>query len=378
MKSGGRSNLADIDLFRGVAAFVVAAMHTRNVTWVGIREYWAINGTNATPESLVSYLTFPLVWGSMGVPIFFVISGFCIHRGQAVTRARSGAFQLPAGNFLIRRFFRIYPVIAGALLLTLLCDSLSRQYYPNSVKLGDTGVTAFLLNLFSLQGVAGSTYGSNSPLWTLSIEVHFYLLYPVLLLAMGRLGSLGTLLAMVVVNAISYFVFQLQGYMVFPSFYTSWYLGALVAEAESDRTMSERLASPGLRAGMYALALAGMGIGCLVFFRNNFIAFQIWAVAFAVFLFAVITRRRAIRGPLARMFRWMGTFSFSLYIVHMPVAVLIHSMTFHSVRQASIWPFILTLVAVIGTAYVFFWIFERPALAWSRRFKARSAPVISS
>src|SRR6202790_1080008 len=169
-QSGTRANLADIDAMRGIAALVVAAIHTREITWIGIRSFWQLNGLSVAPNTIIGYLTFPLVWCAIGVPIFFVISGYCIHRSQAFARAREGTFKLSTANFLLRRFFRIYPVLFGALLLTLLCDWLSRHYFPNSFKLGDNGVTAFFVNLFSLQGIVAPPYGSNGALWTLSIE----------------------------------------------------------------------------------------------------------------------------------------------------------------------------------------------------------------
>ncbi|MEO6222980.1 MAG: acyltransferase [Vicinamibacterales bacterium] len=369
MKAVGRSNLADIDVFRGLAALVVAAMHTREVTWVGLRQFSALNNSQVTPGSLAGYVTLPLVWGSIGVPIFFVLSGYCIHRSQAFARASCGEFQLSTGNFLLRRFFRIYPVIAGALLLTLICDWASGHYYPTSVKLGDTSPLTFLVNLFSLQGLAGPTYGSNLPLWTLSVEVQFYLLYPVLLVMMARLGNLPTFLLLALLNAASYFVLQAHGYVLFSSFYISWYLGALVAEGEAARMFAHRLSSPGVRAGVYALSLAGLGLGCIVFFRNQYVAFQIWAFAFAAFLFAVVNLAQPVWGWFAGFFRWLGSFSFSLYIIHVPVVVLIHSVLFHSVNQVSIVPFYATLVAVVGCAYAFFWLFERPALILSKRSK---------
>ena len=240
-KPAGRSNLSDIDVFRGVAALIVAAMHTRETTWVGFRQFWNLHGSHAAPEAILGYLTFPLVWGSIGVPIFFVLSGYCIHRSQAIARSRTGSFQLSPTNFLVRRFFRIYPVLLGALLLTLLCDWASRHYFPNSAKLGDTGIGAFLVNLFSIQGIAGGAYGSNGPLWTLSIEVQFYLLYPSLLAIMGRLRNIPTLLLLIAVNIVSYFALERHGYQLFTSYYVSWYLGALVAEAECAALFSNRL-----------------------------------------------------------------------------------------------------------------------------------------
>src|ERR1700722_14192525 len=85
-QSGMRSNLSDIDVFRGIAALIVAAMHTREITWVGMREFW--HPAQTAPNVILGYVTFPMVWGSIGVPIFFVLSGYCIHRSQAFTRMR--------------------------------------------------------------------------------------------------------------------------------------------------------------------------------------------------------------------------------------------------------------------------------------------------
>jgi peptidoglycan/LPS O-acetylase OafA/YrhL len=164
-----RSN--DIDLYRGLAALLVAAMHTRMITWIGIREFWRLHGLELTPEALLAYATLPLAFGSIGVPIFFVLSGYCIHRPHAARRARLGSFGLSPAEFYARRFFRIYPVLLGALALTFACDTASRGLVPESPLIGDTAVRAFLVNLLSLQGVAGGTYGSNIALWTLAIEV---------------------------------------------------------------------------------------------------------------------------------------------------------------------------------------------------------------
>jgi len=366
-----QSNLADIDVFRGVAALVVAAMHAREVTWVGVREFWTLHGPSIAPGAILGYATFPLVWGSIGVPIFFVLSGYCIHRSQAFARARAGSFHLSSTNFLLRRFFRIYPVVAGALLLTLACDWASRQYFPNSPKLGDTGLVAFLVNLFSLQGLAGPAYGSNGPLWTLSIEVQFYALYPLLLWMMGRIGSLRTLLVLLAMNAASFLALEPRGYLLFSSYYVSWYLGALVAEGEAAGLFAERLSSSRTRAAVYGLSLAMLCAGCGLFFFSHYLAFQIWACGFAAFLFAILKRSATTAGWMAASFRWLGGFSFSLYVVHLPVAVLIHSVFYNSVRQVSLLPLLATLLAIVGCAYVFSLAFERPALALSQMMKTR-------
>jgi len=49
--------------------------------------------------------------------------------------------------------------------------------------------------------------------------------------------------------------------------------------------------------------------------------------------------------------------------VHLPIVVLIHFIFFSSVKQVSIAPFYETLIAVVGCAYAFCFVFERPALS---------------
>ncbi len=376
-RTAGRSNLKDIDVLRGVAALIVAGMHIRNITWVGMREFSHQMDGWAFPGAILGYVTFPLTWGLIGVPIFFVLSGYCIHRSQAIARARHGSFQLPVANFLARRFVRIYPVLFGALLLTAACDWISRHYILNGEQIGDTGLGLFLVNLFALQGIAGETYGSNGALWTLSIEIQFYILYPLLLRLMSRLGNLTTFWVLAILNAASYFALERHGYSVFSSYYVSWYLGALVAEAEVDGVFAEELSSFRSPVSLNGFSLALLCAGCALSLVSSYIAFQLWAVAFALFLFGVRKRGTEMRGATAAILRFIGTFSFSLYIVHVPITMLILSVFLHSTHQASIMPFYGALLAVTCCSYLFSLVCERPALAWSQKIKGVGVLAVS-
>jgi peptidoglycan/LPS O-acetylase OafA/YrhL len=369
--------VGDIDVFRGIAALTVAAFHTREITWIGISSFWHQYGLQAAPNVVVGYLTFPLVWGSIGVPIFFVLSGYCIHRTQAFARTGKNTFKFSPTNFLIRRFFRIYPVLFGALLVTLLCDTLSRHYFPNSYKLGDTSIGAFVANLLSLQGIVSKPYGSNIALWTLSIEVQFYLVYPILLVLMFRLGKLKTLWLLTIINVISYFTLERYGYQVFLSYYVSWYLGALIAECEAAGFFAGQLASTKIRVVVTACSLLLLSAGCVLYFRSQYLGFQIWAVAFSAFLFATLSRRTMVAGRMAQTFRWFGSFSFSIYIIHVPVVVLVHSIVYNSEHQTSIAPFFEALFIAVLCAYAFSFAAERPALALSHLFKHKSRTLDS-
>ncbi len=102
----------------------------------------------------------------------------------------------------------------------------------------------------------------------------------------------------------------------------------------------------------------------------QYAAFQFWAIAFAVYLYQVLDR--PMRNTLAvKTFSRVGEFSFSLYIVHLPIFVLLGSFMFRSALQTSIWAsFWFTAVAVVVAAG-FYVLVERPAMLWSARLKGR-------
>jgi peptidoglycan/LPS O-acetylase OafA/YrhL len=360
----GDKDLA-INAWRGIAALLVAYFHCRQVTWIGMHEFHkAASGFDL--NTLFSYLTFPIAWGSAGVPIFFVISGYCIHRGTARKLLANPAASFDTRNFLLRRFARIYPVLIAALLLTYALDSISLGFTPVSHKINPVSLHAFMVNLFSLQGVADKTFGSNGALWTLSLEVQFYLVYPLLLMVRRSWGMTRLLLGIAVINLASGWYLESHEIVVFTSYWFSWTLGAWIAETKARvGPQSPRWSIP-----LQVLAFVLAALGCVLFARAQYIAFQMWALAFAVYLFRALDK--PMRESLAvRGFSKLGDFSFSLYIVHLPIFVLLGSLFFRSALQTSIWPsFAFTAIAV-AVASVFYVLVERPAMAWSASLKPR-------
>lgn len=348
-----------INAWRGIAALLVAYFHCRQVTWIGMHQFHRMSPA-MDANTVVSYLTFPIAWGSAGVPIFFVISGYCIHRAMARRLIANPSAPLDSGNFLLRRFARIYPVLLAALLLTLALDSLSTTFLPVSRKINPFDVHAFAVNLLSLQGIAGKTFGSNGALWTLSIEMQFYLVYPLLIALRRRIGMRDVLIFVGLVNITSALLLERHQIIVFTSYWFAWTIGAWIAEAKALGTRAwPRM---GIAASMIALA------GCAAFSLAQYAAFQLWAIAFAVYLFSALDK--PWRDTLAvRGLSWLGEFSFSLYVVHLPVFVLLASVFFRSALQTQIWASIAFTAVAVGVAFVFYFLVERPAMMWSAALK---------
>jgi peptidoglycan/LPS O-acetylase OafA/YrhL len=360
-----------VDAMRGLAALLVAYFHCRQVTWVGMQNFHQAAGRALDLNTIVSYLTFPVAWGSAGVPVFFVISGYCIHRSAAQRLAANPGYRLDTVNFWARRFARIYPVLLAALLLTFALDWISYQLPPVNHKLLDIGPRAFLVNLFSLQGVAGKTYGSNGALWTLSIEVQFYAIYPLLFALRRRFGMTPVLAVIALINVVSAFALERHEIQFFTSYWLSWTIGAWIAEARVRTTPKARAASPWL----YLIALVFMALGCVAFHFGQYAAFQLWAAGFACYLYKALDQRggsKSTPAPAVRLLSRIGDFSFSLYLIHLPIFVLLSSLLFRSALQSEIWPSFVFLLVAIPVAYVFYRLVELPAMKWSASLKPKA------
>ncbi|MBW0449520.1 acyltransferase [bacterium M00.F.Ca.ET.228.01.1.1] len=385
--SAGKEHV--IDAMRGFAALLVAYFHCRQIEWVGMQAFHQNAGHSFNLSTIAAYLTFPIAWGSAGVPIFFVISGYCIHRSAAMRLAGNPAYRLDAANFWARRFARIYPVLLAALLLTLALDWFSLQLPPVSHKIREIGLGAFLVNLFSLQGVAGKTYGSNGALWTLSLEVQFYAIYPLLFALRRRIGMNPVLAIVAVVNVVSAYALERHDIQFFTSYWFSWTLGAWIADAKAHEASQTRSSW-----GLYALAAAFVVLGCAAFHFGQYGAFQLWAIGFAFYLYRALegkkgkkdetseknekgnngseSSRNARAGWGLRLLSRFGDFSFSLYLIHLPIFVLLSSLLYRSSLQMSIWPSFGYMLVAVPAAYVFYRLVELPAMKWSASLKPKA------
>jgi len=160
------ARLVFIDALRGLAALAVAAYH--------IERYGPLAGP--TSRSIAGPVETAIEHGWIGVPVFFVISGFVI------AYSLKSAWVTPRylGLYALRRSIRLDPpywtTIAVALalhfVLPRLLDVPSPLDSPPSLK----QVAWHLLYLQNVMGYDNLSVG----LWTLCIEVQFYLLYAML------------------------------------------------------------------------------------------------------------------------------------------------------------------------------------------------------
>ncbi|HEX5050896.1 MAG TPA: acyltransferase [Planctomycetota bacterium] len=157
------SHLPVLDGLRAVAVLLVMWVHVPQVV-------------PGYPEWLkfASWLIGP---GGLGVEIFFVLSGFLITRILMAEREQG----LPVRWFLLRRLLRIFPIYYLLLLVML-------PQRPAA----EIGWCA--LYLYNVKSIFWPQGGPLEHTWSLCIEEHFYLLWP-LVVAFAKPGRAGRVLA---------------------------------------------------------------------------------------------------------------------------------------------------------------------------------------
>ncbi|HVQ37884.1 MAG TPA: acyltransferase, partial [Pyrinomonadaceae bacterium] len=171
---GGR--LQSIDALRGIAALGVVLYHA------------VLQTPGLVPNNFfrwpVNLLQFVSSFGYIGVFLFFVISGFCIHLQWAKSRAAGQTRPIQFKSFWKRRLRRLYPPYLIAFALFLLMAALSVGIDVTHFFVYD--VVMHLLMLHNLD--PKTCYSINGVFWTLAIEEQLYLAYFLLLFLRTRWG----------------------------------------------------------------------------------------------------------------------------------------------------------------------------------------------
>jgi peptidoglycan/LPS O-acetylase OafA/YrhL len=302
-----------IDVLRGLAAFWVVLFHVRLDLWVGLHDIQSGLPEAGAFDQLMAWFSFPMAFGGSGVMLFFILSGFCVH----LPLAGGSTFQWKP--YAARRFFRIYPPYFVAVLLTLGCEMMSRQLDPTT---STSSWGTMLRSVFMVQnyGAHPGQMAGNPSLWSLPVEMELYLAYPVFLWLLRTTGTISALGLVAVVSAIpplfSHSVPALNG--GFAQYWLIWCSGAFLAE----RWKASRLPSPGPG---HALAMLGSFIAAALFHwrgYNHWVECQFWAIGYGLLLWFALMKpsvATAIPQRLLKVLVWVGTLSYSLYLVHFPL-----------------------------------------------------------
>jgi peptidoglycan/LPS O-acetylase OafA/YrhL len=300
-------------------------------------------------------------YGAFGVDIFFGLSGLLITKLLLDQWQRSASFDLR--GFYIRRVFRILPPYLAFLAVYTIAG------------LWRSGWEAASCLLFFRNYVPSSlaTRGTQ-PLWSLSVEEHFYLMWPVLLAWLGARRSKHAALGLAFVFAIWRMIESQLSAPLFPlvpaHFRTDLRLDALLwgcvfAFLFNDAARRERLLRQ-LRFPVW-IALAGILVASMVWYSQ---LTSLWVAAVVPMLLigtSVHPRWKLSRalefGPVA----WVGRISYSLYLwqgLFFPVGW--ERLT----GWWQVWPWNLALY--FATATLSYYAVEKPLMRVGRRLAERA------
>ncbi|NVO86111.1 acyltransferase family protein [Hymenobacter terrestris] len=314
------NKLAALEAIRGAAAIYVVIHH--------------MFGSTELKNVVPALIRAPFRFGQEAVITFFLMSGFVIYL------ATYKKVQLTFRDYFFKRFFRIYPVFLGTLIISVIINFLNGK----ALTRGD--LVDFIGNVFMLQdtgdkpGIFVYPFLHNHALWSLSYEWWFYMLFlPIIwLLSLLRHHFNYSGPSIYPVGAISLLAYA--AYLIFPnhmllivSYLVLWWAGVACAEIYCR---GEQFSFKALK-HIY-LCLLCMTAATLIPLRQRFLeegpAFNVNGYPFIDFrhyLFAVLSlaiiqfssviKNLDLSAPL-RWFSALASISYGLYCVHFPVFLL--------------------------------------------------------
>jgi peptidoglycan/LPS O-acetylase OafA/YrhL len=317
---------AALDGLRGIAALMVFAIHV----WI----YQLPNTVQLRRDSWEKTVLFE---GRVAFVMFFVLSGYLLYRAFARAALRGGE-HVNVPSYLVRRAARIVPAYYVAILGTLVLLAIAGDV-PGR-RLVDGGELP-LFFVFGQNYSPETLLKLNAATWTLSVEVAFYLLLPVIGWLALRLGAgsarrqallLGGLAAAGLAwNAVDYAAgWGPVASHSAPSFLPYFACGMLVALlVESRRARGVPALGRGASAALVAGAAALLVVNGFwhATFAHDAIAMEVLADSGAAIAFAAVIAALVLgTGTGAtwmgvRPLAWMGEITYGFYLWHIPLLV---------------------------------------------------------
>ena len=341
-----RRQVLGLDGLRGLAALYVVLFHCWLYTFPGY------------PDSSAPRVLDVLMFGRLAVVFFLVLSGFSL----AISPARHGWRSGGVGQFLRRRAWRILPPYWAALAMSLV---ISLFVVPAS-HYGPPDGSSLLVYGLVLQDVFFAPT-PNGAFWSIGVETELYLLFPLVLFVRRRWGAVA-LAVCVTVPVIARGLMAVDANPVegdnwlaphlAPVFVAGVVGAGIVVASERVRRLPW-----GWFAVLAALPVVVLGFlqGSVWTVRHYFWIDLAVAPAMTMLIAAVATGQPAflVRLLTARPLQRLGDASYSLYLIHLPIVlVVIRKVAPHFVAPG-LPTFCFTLLLGLPVSVLAAWLFSR-------------------
>ncbi len=337
-----------LDLVRFLAAFMVVATHARGGNWAD----WG-NLEHGSKNEVVAAFFFMTRTGAEWVIVFFVLSGFLVG-GKLIERVGQGAFR-PL-DYVIDRATRIWVPLIPALLWSAYVASLLGMPYTWGDWAG---------NALGVQLAFCPTFVDNTPLWSMTFEMWFYVLAGALATVLAARLSSHRLLGYIILVA-AFIIFTLLK----PVFLFCWLLGSI---SYGFRSLKEVSWFP-----YVAFALIAMGYTLSelrsqtvsidttyiqTFLPGKDVALIILSLGLSLlFPWLISTRPTSsfVQG-IEYLGQRLAAFSYTLYLTHYPVLALwdrYHAYRYPEINGTSLGCYAAKIASCVAISYGFYWLFE--------------------
>lgn len=331
----------NFDLLRFVFACVVCLVHVHALS------------------DLVTFSIFSDILSSeIAVKSFFIVSGFLIFMSYEHSRNLR--------HYAGKRFRRIYPayffIIIACVVLGSVLTTQSWQHYFSLPTLKYVAANLLFLNFLqpNLTGVFehNPLQAMNGALWTLKIEVLFYLCVPLVVLACRKLGRFSVLIALYVASVLY-----------------SMSMSALAIKTGAGFYLELQRQLPGQIAFFVAGAAGYYYLDSLTRYAKYLVPAAILAfiaqswlpwVAVQPIALAILVVYAACIFPWLGNFDKYGDFSYGIYIVHFPILQLFIAQGWFNQQ-----PWIMLIVAcgtIVFAAFLLWHLIEKPFLRKSSHY----------
>jgi peptidoglycan/LPS O-acetylase OafA/YrhL len=369
--------IPDLDTMRGIAAVGVLVSHVAFSTGYVGTPFWG--GWASRLEGFVN--------------LFFILSGFVLFRPYAAASAGRGSWP-SVRRYVVRRIFRIVPAYWAVVVVSFLTVT---DGIPNpAIWLRHLTFTQYYTLMPLLPGVGMA--------WTLTVEVVFYALLPLVAIALLRHGwrPVRTVVILLVVGfALSIgWLSQLRPGRLDVYLHTLWFPGyamcfaigmalAVVSVALQTATAPRRWsvldhlgqapwACWAIAVGLFALSTSAAGVlgGLGIPTAGDYVAKELLFLGFSTFLLlpVIFGPRTSLDTLLSHpLLRWVGTVSYGLFLWNLWVIDVVAK------ARGSLWGtdvlplLLLTLAGGLGLAALSWYTLERPAQRLGDRILTRLA-----
>jgi peptidoglycan/LPS O-acetylase OafA/YrhL len=323
------------------------------------KNYW--EGLPGTGKDIFYFFT---GFGHEAVMVFFVLSGFFI-TGTIVKSRESGKFVF--FDYGLDRLVRLWIVLIPGLALTFIADRIGLHWFGSNPMYKGTlefmghihvadhlNLKTFLGNAFFTQTILVSTFGSNAPLWSLSNEFWYYVLFPVILFVFYNKKLLKKTVFLIAAVLITFFIGK--NIMLY---FSIWLLGSVLY------FLKENLPAPSaiIRNSILVVGLAAfilcfykLRTGGETDWQKDFMSGIVTGILCYAGLFADI-RSKAIH----QFSSFFSSISYSLYVIHLPLCILAVSILGGSQgdwTSGSFFTYLFIAVVIFGVVVIFWYFFE--------------------